>query len=169
LGRAGDGQFTAVLLTAVDVGHAHGAGGDEGVGARFDSGAGQDVDEVDNHVGAVEGQAAPAAIDAIAPGKGLRAHELQDIVHRLRVLGVIPAGGVGGRADQEAAVVGDNFEALEGPGEAGGELGGGKVVGQDIQEVAGADAAAELKVEHRLHAGAKDGVVAEGEVGGGGA
>jgi hypothetical protein len=91
------------------------------------------------------------------------------MVHRLRVLGVVPASGVFRRADEEATIVGDDLEALEWLGDVGGELGGGKVVGQDVEEVARADAAVELKVEHRLHLGAKGRVAAEGEVGGGGA
>ena len=149
--------------------HAHGTGGDEGVGAGFDGGAGQDVDEMYDDVGAVESKASTAAVDAIAPGKGLCAHELEDMVHRLRVLGVVPAGGVFRWANEEAAIVGDDLEALEWLGDVGGELGRGKVVGQDVEEVARADAAAELKVEHRFHLCAKGRVVAESEVGGGGA
>jgi hypothetical protein len=168
-GRAREGRAATVQLAAIDVGHAHRAGGDERLGAGFVSGASELVDEMDDDVAAVEGEAAAAAIDTIAPGERFGAEELEELVHGLRVLGVVPEVGVLRRADEEAAIVADDLESLERLGEGAGELLGGEVVGQDVEEVAGADAVLEREVEEVLHASAEGAVMTESEVGGSGA
>jgi hypothetical protein len=132
------------------------------------SGAGELVDEMDDDVAAIESKATTAAIDAKAPGQGFGAKELEQIVHRLRVFGVVPELGVERGSDEQAAIVGDDLEAVERLDERLGELVFGKVVGKDVEEITRADAVLEREVKEEFHAGAEGVILREGEVGGSG-